>query len=207
MEWNEHLQYANWAHVMVCVLAAYFIGCFTTGYYLVRVWKGEDIRSMGSGSAGAKNVGRVLGAPGFVLTVLGDLFKGMLAVWLARKLSNDDLAVALAVPAVVAGHLWPAQLKFRGGKGVTTSLGALLIFDFRLALTFAALFGVIFIFTRKSLLPAMFAFLCLPAACWYFTEDNASIGAIAALSAAILFAHRKNLEEEFGTLKSESPKI
>ena len=207
MDWNEHLQFANWSRVMVCVAAAYFIGCFTTGYYLVRVKTGQDIRSMGSGSAGAKNVGRVLGPPGFVLTVLGDLFKGMLAVWLARKLSNDDLSVALAVPAVVAGHLWPAQLKFRGGKGVTTSLGALLILDFRLALTFVALFGVIFIFARKSLLPAMFAFLCMPAACWYFTQDDIRIGAVAALSAAILFAHRKNLEEEFDRLKSESPKI
>ena len=207
MEWNEHLQLANWLRAGACAFGAYVIGCFVTGYYLVRWRMGQDVREMGSGSAGARNVGRVLGKAGFFITVLGDFIKGALAVWLARKLSNDDFSAALAVPAVVAGHLWPAQLKFRGGKGVTTSLGALLVFDYRLALTFAVLFGIIFVFTRRTLLPAMFAFVCLPAACWFFAQSGFVIGAIAVLSAAVLFAHRKNLAEAFFALKSESPKL
>lgn len=207
MEWTEHLQLVNWPRAMSCAAAAYFLGCFTTGYYLVRAWMHRDIREMGSGSAGAKNVGRFLGKQGFMLTVLGDFMKGVLAVWLARKLSIDNFCAALAVAAVVAGHLWPAQLKFRGGKGITTSLGALLFFDYRLALTFAALFAASFVFARKTLLPAMFAFVCLPAAAWFFTHDGLTTTAIAALSAAILFAHRRNLTEEFITLKSEPPKI
>lgn len=198
---NEHLQLANWLRAAVCASGAYLIGCFITGYYLVRARTGRDVRETGSGSAGARNVGRVLGRTGFLLTVLGDFAKGALAVWLARKLSNDNFSAALAVPAVVAGHLWPAQLKFRGGKGVTTSLAALLVFDYRLALTFAALFVVLFVFARKSLLPAMFAFLCLPAAGWFFAQSHPAIGAIAALSAAVLFAHRKNLAEEFHRVK------
>lgn len=208
MEWNEHLQSANWPGAIACAVGAYFIGCFTTGYYLVRLRTGQDVRETGSGSAGARNVGRLLGKSGFFLTVLGDFAKGALAVWLAREFVRENFAAALAVPAVVAGHLWPAQLKFRGGKGVTTSLGALLVFDYRLALTFAVLFAAIFVFARKTLLPAMFAFICLPAACWLFSRDNFATGAIAILSAAILFAHRKNLGEEFiSGLKSEPPKI
>jgi acyl phosphate:glycerol-3-phosphate acyltransferase len=139
--------------------------------------------------------------------MLGDFIKGALAVWLARKFSSDDFAAALAVPAVVAGHLWPVQLKFRGGKGVITSLGALLVFDYRLALTFAALFAVIFVFSRKTLLPAMFAFLCLPAVCWFLAHNDFATGAMAVMAAAILFAHRKNLSEEFNALKSEPPKL
>ena len=207
MEWNEHLQMAISLRAIACAAGAYVIGCFTTGYYLVRARTGKDIREMGSGSAGARNVGRFLGKPGFFLTVLGDFAKGALAVWLVRKFSTDDFSAALAVPAVVAGHLWPAQLKFRGGKGVTTSLGALLVFDFRLAFTLAILFAVIFVFARKTLLPAMFAFLCLPAACWFFGQSDFTIGAMAVLSAAILFAHRKNLGEEFSALKSQQPKL
>lgn len=207
MQWNEHLQSANWAGAIVFALGAYFIGCFTTGYYLVRLRTGQDVRETGSGSAGATNVGRILGKSGFLLTVLGDFAKGSLAVWLAREFVHEDVATALAVPAVVAGHLWPAQLKFRGGKGVATSLGALLVFDYPLALTFAVLFSVIFVFARRTLLPAMFAFVCLPAACWFFTRDNFATGAIAFSSAAILLAHRKNLTGEFITLKSEPPKI
>lgn len=207
MEWNEHLQLANWLRAGAWAAGAYVIGCLVTGYYLVRLRTGKDLRETGSGSAGARNVGRVLGKGGFFLTVLGDFVKGVLAVWLTRTLSHDDFSTALAVPAVVAGHLWPAQLKFRGGKGVTTSLGALLVFDYRLAITFAVLFGIIFVFTRRSLFPAMFAFLCLPAACWFFAQSGFVIAAMAALSAAVLFAHRKNLSEAFIALKSEPPKI
>lgn len=207
MDWNQHVQLANSLRAIACALTAYFIGCFTTGYYLVRWRTGQDIRESGSGSAGARNVGRRLGKSAFFLTVLGDFAKGVLAVWLVGRMSHDDFSAALAVPAVVAGHLWPAQLWFRGGKGVTTSLGALLVFDWRLAVTFALLFGVIFVFARRTLFPAMFAFLCLPAACWFFAQSNFAIGAIAALSAAILFAHRRNLGEELSGLKSEPPKL
>jgi glycerol-3-phosphate acyltransferase PlsY len=189
------------------MVAAYLIGCFTTGYYLVRAWTGKDIREIGSGSTGARNVGRILGKPGFILTVVGDLAKGALAVWLARVLSHDEFSAALAVPAVVAGHLWPVQLRFHGGKGIATSFSALLVFDYRLALTMLVLFGIIFVFARKTLLPAMFAFVCLPAVCWFFIRDNFTIGVTAALSFAILFAHRRNLGEEFSALKSESPKL
>jgi acyl phosphate:glycerol-3-phosphate acyltransferase len=207
MEWNEHLQLAIWLRAIAWVFGAYFIGCFATGYYLVRARTRQDIRELGSGSTGARNVGRILGKSGFILTVAGDFLKGCLAVWLARKFSNDDFYAALAVPAVVAGHLWPAQLRFHGGKGVVTSLGALLVFDYRLALTFPVLFAVAFVFTRKTLLPAMFAFVCLPAVCWFFTQNNFTTVGMAVLSATILFAHRKNLGEEFSALKSEPPKI
>ena len=207
MEWNEHLQLAGWFRAAACASGAYLIGCFTTGYYLVRARMGKDIREMGSGTAGARNAGRILGKSGFFLTVLGDFGKGLLAVWLARKFSGDVFVTALSVPAVVAGHLWPVQLKFRGGKGVATSLGALLVFDFRLALTFAAVFAAIFIFARKTLLPAMFAFLCMPVACWYFEQNDFTLGAITILTASILFAHRRNLAEEFVTLKTEPPNI
>ncbi|MGH7942485.1 MAG: glycerol-3-phosphate acyltransferase [Limisphaerales bacterium] len=207
IDWNQHLAWANWLRSAACVAVAYVIGSFTTGYYLVRLRTHKDIRELGSGSAGARNVGRILGKAGFILTVLGDFAKGALAVWLAQWCSPGDFTPALAVAAVVAGHLWPLQLRFRGGKGITTSLGALLVFDYRLALTLAALFAVIFVFTRKSLLPTMFAFICLPIVCWFFIRDNFTIAVTTVLSAAILFAHRRNLGEEFSALKSEPPKL
>jgi glycerol-3-phosphate acyltransferase PlsY len=207
MEFVQHLELVNWPRAGACAAAAYFIGCFTTGYYLVRARTGKDIREMGSGSAGARNVGRFLGKSGFWLTTAGDIFKGLLAVCLARQMAGNVFCTAVAVVAVVAGHLWPAQLKFHGGKGVSTSFGALLMFDYHVALTITALFAVFVIITRKTLLPAMFAFICLPAACWFFTRSDLATFAMALLSAAILFAHRKNLAEEFIALKSEQPKI
>lgn len=207
MQWNEHLQLADWLQAAACASGAYLIGCFTTGYYLVRARTGRDVRETGSGSAGARNVARILGKSGFLLTVAADFAKGALAVWLAGEFSHGDFSAALAAPAVVAGHLWPAQLKFRGGKGVATSLGALLVFDYHLALTFAVAFAAVFVFARKTLLPAMFGFVCLPVACCFLAKGNLAIAAIAALAAAILFAHRKNLGEELSALKSEPPKL
>src|SRR5574339_339768 len=120
---------------MLVILVAYALGCFTAGYYLVRWWTGEDVRYSGSGSSGATNVGRVLGRPGFLFTLLLDLTKGCLAVWLAEYLRLRPTTAVLSMLAVVAGHIWPLQLRFRGGKGVATGLGALLVLEPEFALS------------------------------------------------------------------------
>ena len=141
MAWIEHLPSANWLQATGSVLGAYLLGCFAIGYYLVRARTGRDIREIGSGGTGARNAGRILGKSGFTLTALGDLSKGALAVWFAAEFaSHNRTAMALAMLAVVVGHIWPAQLHFRGGKGVATSFGALLMFDYRVALTILVLF-------------------------------------------------------------------
>ena len=200
MAWVEQLQSVNWFQATGCVLGAYLLGCLATGYHLVRARTGRDIRDLGSGSTGARNVGRVLGKSGFGLTVLGDFGKGALAVGSAQAWTHDHSLAALAMLAVVAGHIWPATLRFRGGKGASTSLGALLAWDYRLALTFAALFLAGFILTRKSVLPGMFAFACLPlAGCWFDPGSRAAV-LLVVLSAMILFAHRRNFIEEFAVL-------
>src|SRR5213082_212511 len=124
-----------YAKETLVMLLGYALGCFTSGYYLVRWRTGDDIRWLGSGSVGATNVGRVLGRPGFFLTVLCDFFKGLFAVWLARYFQLNPTGTVLAMVAVAIGHIWPAQLWFHGGKGVATSLGALLMFDYSIAFT------------------------------------------------------------------------
>ena len=215
MTWIEHLQSANWFQATGSVLGAYLLGCFATGYYLVRARTGKDIREIESGSTGARNVGRVLGKPGFVLTVFGDFGKGALAVWGAWEWTNNHHLAAVAMLAVVAGQIWPAQLRFRGGKGVAASLGALLVFDYRMALTFAVLFLAGFVVMRKTVFPAMFAFACLPLASLWFNRDGLTATLAAVLSAMILFAHWRNIGEEIAALsarhgvvpKPESPKL
>jgi len=215
MDWMQQLQSANWHRVTGCALEAYVLGCFATGYYLVRARTGKDLRAMESGAIGARNAGRVLGKAGFAITLLGDFAKGALAVWIAREWTGDNRLVLIALLAVVFGHLWPVQLRCHGGKGVATSLGALLVFDYRVALMWPVLFLGGFAFMRKSLLPAMFAFACLPMVAWYFDHDNFAVALLALLVAMILFAHRRNLTEEFTALaarrtaaaKPEQPKL
>jgi glycerol-3-phosphate acyltransferase PlsY len=196
MPWIEQLQSANWREGSCIFFGAYILGCFTTGYYLVRWRKGRDIRDLGSGNVGAKNVGRSLGWLGFLVTLIGDSSKGAFAVWAARRFAHDDIMAAVAMLAVVAGHVWPTQLRFRGGKGVATSLGALFIYDYHLAAAFALFFAIALVILRKWVLPGLFAFAVLPFASLYLGHDPAKIFMVCLLSGLVLIAHRKNLLEE-----------
>lgn len=200
MDWIQQLQSANWHQLTGCVLEAYLLGCFATGYYFVRARTGKDLRTIESGSIGARNAGRVLGRTGFMVTLLGDFGKGALAVWIAQTWTGNNHLALCALLAVVFGHLWPVQLWFQGGKGVATSLGALLLFDYRVALMFPVLFLIGFVLMRKTLLPAMFAFACLPMVAWFFNCDNFTVSLLTVLVVLILFAHRRNLTEEFAEL-------
>src|ERR1043166_1887013 len=122
MAWVEQLQSANWSELTVCALGAYVLGCFTTGYYLVRALKGRDIRDVDSGSVGARNVSGVLGKTGFVLTALGDVGKGVLAVWATLHLTGNGRLAAVAMLGVTVGHIWRAQLRF-GGRSEERRVG------------------------------------------------------------------------------------
>ncbi len=212
MPWMEQLQAANRAQAGWIALGAYTLGCLATGYYLVRWRTGLDLRQLGSGSLGATNTGRILGTAGFLTALTGDVAKGAFAVWLAGHFTKDLLLVALAMLAVVVGHVWPAQLRFRGGKGVATSLGALMIYDFQLALAFGILFAVGLVIVRKVVLAGLLAFACLPLLSMYWRTDAgpqadaARTLALFTLAAIVLVAHRKNLVSE-GCRLFEHPDI
>jgi glycerol-3-phosphate acyltransferase PlsY len=186
-----------------CALVAYVLGCIATGYYLVRLRTGKDVRTMESGNIGARNVGRILGWPGFLLTFLGDLAKGALAVLLARGLSRSDpLATSAAVVGALAGHLWPAQLGFRGGKGVSTGLGAVLVFDVRLAIPLAAAVLVGFVLTRRSVPAGMVMFASLPPAVWWLRHDPWVAALFGIAVVMIVAAHRSNLARDFAAFRA-----
>jgi len=196
----EQLESVSWGWAAACGVGAYLLGCLSTGYYFYRARTGRDIRDFESGATGARNVGRASGRAGFVITVLGDFGKGALAVWAARKLCANDFAAMLSLLAVVAGHIWPMQLRFRGGKGVATSLGGLLVLDWRLAVTYGVIFLCLVLIVRRTILPGLFVYLCLPFAAHAFDHDPVKTTLIALLSAGVLFAHRQNLVEEIPAL-------
>jgi glycerol-3-phosphate acyltransferase PlsY len=181
--------------VAAILAACYLLGCFCTGYYLVRSRLGRDIRETGSGAAGARNAGRSLGWQGFVLTLAGDCAKGAFAVWAVRHFTGDQKLAGLAMLAVVAGHVWPLQLGLRGGKGASTALGALLAFDFTLTATMLAVLAVLYGLTRKTTASGLIAYALLPLAGLFFGRPAWEVATLAALSALVLVAHRTNLAE------------
>ena len=180
------------------VLAAYALGCLNTGYYLVRWKTGRDLRQSGSGNAGAKNAGRVLGPRGFAVSFLGDIVKGALAVWGAQQAGFATPAQALVLLAVIAGHVWPVQLGWRGGKGMSTSFGALLFFDPLIAGVLFALCVLLLAFTRRFTPSALGAYALSPLVAALLGGDLAAIATLFVFASMVLFAHRDNLRVEFG---------
>ena len=96
----------------------YLLGSFPSGVVVVRFWKGQDLRTLGSGHTGGRNVRRVAGLGPAILAVLGDAAKALLAVKLAELFGPAPWAVAVAATAAVAGHCWPLYTRFQGGMGL-----------------------------------------------------------------------------------------
>jgi len=112
---------------LVVAVIAYLLGSIPFGYLLVKISEGRDIRSAGSGNIGAANVSRVMGRGAGGVTLLLDAGKGFLAVWIAARIGENSInCISIAAVMAVVGHMFPVWLKFKGGKGVATGVGAFL---------------------------------------------------------------------------------
>jgi glycerol-3-phosphate acyltransferase PlsY len=198
MWWNRFSNQSVWLTPddLVVIFACYVVGCFTAGYYLVNLRTGEDIRTKGSGTVGARNVGRALGPVGFIITFLLDFLKGALAVWLTRHFHLGPWGTVFAILALVIGHIWPAQLRFRGGKGIAPSLGALIVYDPFLVFGMTAFFLVAWMWLRRFTLSGIMAFSAAPLLIFAGEPPMVKVVGISILAGLILIAHRKNLREE-----------
>jgi len=185
------------------VIAAYLCGSIPFGYLLGRI-KGIDIRKKGSGNIGATNLTRVLGRPWGVACFILDFLKGLVPVliipWLYTH-SHPLLPVAVA-GAAIAGHIWPVFLWFRGGKGVATSLGALVAVHPQstpLAVLAAAVtWGIVFLFTRYVSVASLAAAVALPVTAAVIMLANGRfnwvvLGLLAAVAVVLILRHRSNI--------------
>jgi acyl phosphate:glycerol-3-phosphate acyltransferase len=194
------------AMMVLLVLASYILGCFTAAYYLVRLRTGQDIRTLGSGTVGARNAGRTLGRAGFAATFALDVAKGALAVGIAQAFRAAPWVVMLAAVAVVAGHIWPAQLKFHGGKGLATALGAMLVYDYRVVVVVVIMGLLMYVVLRKVTLSLLAAIVLTPAVLFGLGWPAISWAGLLALAVLILVAHRKNLRVQLGELRPYTEK-
>ncbi|RXJ03933.1 glycerol-3-phosphate 1-O-acyltransferase [Anaerobacillus alkaliphilus] len=112
-------------NIFISVLVGYLLGSISFSYVFGQKLKKLDIRQHGSGNAGATNTLRVLGVGPAIGVLLLDALKGIVAVLLALYLAGEGLAPALAGLAAIIGHNWPIFLRFKGGKGVATTIGVL----------------------------------------------------------------------------------
>ena len=179
------------------VLLSYALGGFSTGYYLVRLRTGQDIRRLGSGTAGSRNVARTVGLAAGAMTLAGDAAKGALAAGAAVIFGLESWAVPLVMAAVVAGHIWPVQLGFRGGKGLATVMGAVLVFDYLLVLVAYAVAAITLRLTRQITVGGLVAVLLTPLIAALTGHTRTDVIGLSLLAVLILFAHRQNIQSIF----------
>lgn len=177
----------------------------STGYHLVRWITGDDVRQGGSGSSGARNVGRALGRWGFVATMAGDIAKGAAAPAAVRLAGGTPACVGIAGVAVVAGHVWPVYLGFHGGRGLTTAFGAGLALEPRAAgaaLGIAAgLAPVVHGLTAAGIAGTFSA----PLVAIAMRRDPPRIAAMAGIAAIVGVGHRSHIRR-FAAARTTWPK-
>ena len=197
---------------LISIPLAYLLGSIPFGYLLVRIFRKQDIRATGSGNIGATNVVRS-GAKGLgIATLLLDCGKAFAAVKIAQHHApgNYDLAVAAAVAAIL-GHVFPAWLGFRGGKGVASALGVFLALSWPAGLIVFGVFIVIFAISRYVSLASIIASALLPpvALCFIHQRTPGVIAGLIFIPVLIIVKHNANIrrllagtENRFGSKKA-----
>lgn len=187
--------------LIISLAISYLLGSIPFGYLLVRVFRGEDVRLSGSGNIGATNVSRKSPALG-ALTLLLDAAKGYAAVQFAAMYwhfgTTDNrrlLIMAASALLAVLGHMFPVWLKFRGGKGVATALGAFLRFAPLAVLVAVGIFILTVAISRRISLGSIITAALFPSTVWSLrmSRDPAVLALIGATALLIIFRHYQNI--------------
>jgi glycerol-3-phosphate acyltransferase PlsY len=188
---------------LLIAAAAYLLGSIPTGYLLVRLFRHQDIRSVGSGNIGATNVlrsgGKGLGAATFIL----DMLKGSGSVYLGALLAASFMPFtpvrnfeALAALFAVLGHMFPVWLGFRGGKGVATSFGVFLVAAPWAALAAITVFALVFLASRYVSLASILGAASFPVFAWFLVHGPRPAFFIAvqiAVALLVIVKHHQNI--------------
>jgi glycerol-3-phosphate acyltransferase PlsY len=183
--------------IPLAVLAiAYLLGAIPFGYLLVKWKTGADVRAAGSGNIGATNVMRTTGRAAGVVTLLLDIAKGYAAVWMAGRLTGQDvLWMSAAALAVMAGHAYPVFLGFRGGKAVASFVGAFLCLTPWAVAVETIIFVVVVIWTRHISMGSVVGAATLPLSVWLVMQAPwPAVMASAVAGAFVIYRHSSNIK-------------
>lgn len=177
---------------LLATILAYLLGSVSFGM-LIAGWRGVNLREHGSGNTGSTNVLRVIGKREAVLTLVGDVLKGTVAVGVARFLTDDPIGHALAAFAAIVGHNFPLYYRFKGGKGVATTFGALFGYMPWVAMALVLVWGAAVWMTHISSVGALSVSVALPLLSFWLFEDpvHRLFGVAAALM--MLIRHKDNV--------------
>ncbi len=185
---------------LLALILSYLIGSITTGD-IVAHFKKVDLRGQGSGSIGATNAFRAMGPFYAVIVLLGDAFKGIIAVLFGRLLVGTiggfDFAVLAGIAAII-GHNWPIYTGFRGGKGIATSLGVIIGLTSKSLLILLPTWIIIFVASGYVSLASIMAAISYPISVYiYYGGDYYKFGFALAIAVLAVFRHKSNLQRLF----------
>lgn len=183
--------------VILLILLGYTLGSIPFGLIISKKVKHIDVRQAGSGNIGATNVGRLAGKKWGLLTLFCDINKGIipsgLALFVLRGEVKAELWVSLVALATFLGHLYPIYLKFRGGKGVATALGVLVVLIPWAALSAIPVFIITVWISGYVSVASLTAAAAMPLLSWFLSHSKTYTFLAAAMAAFIWIKHRDNI--------------
>jgi glycerol-3-phosphate acyltransferase PlsY len=183
---------------IIFAVVSYLIGSVSFAVLVSRAFALPDPRSYGSGNPGATNVLRTGKKAAAALTLLGDCFKGWLAVFLAQRFADPgvtDMSMALSAVAVTVGHMYPVFFRFQGGKGVSTALGVLIALNVYIAAGAVATWVIIAFFFRISSLAGLVAALFAPfCALLLYNAEHPFLWSLVVVAVLLFWRHRTNIQ-------------
>ena len=179
------------AYVIAAVIA-YLLGSVSVSVILTKLVFHNDVRSQGSGNAGATNVARVFGMGAGVITLLGDVAKTVIAMLLGKWLGGET-GLAIAGAACLIGHCWPVYFRFKGGKGVSVGAAVGAMIDWRVILILVAVFFITFAICRIVSVCSMACAVALPVSCLVLSVPLPLMLLGIFTGVVVFFMHRGNL--------------
>lgn len=185
---------------LTLLAVAYLLGSIPWSFLIVKLTRGLDVRTVGSGNVGATNVMRTAGKKAGLFALILDLAKGVAAVLVSRRVGAPPEVVACSGAAVVLGHIFPVFLRFRGGKGVATAAGALGALEPRVLLASLVLFAVVVAWKRYVSLGSIVVAAAFPLLLWiaqrfeWEERDPWQLLGSSAIGLIVIAKHRSNIE-------------
>lgn len=179
--------------IILSIVLAYILGSVPSGF-IIGALSGVDVRNTGSGNIGATNVARALGKGLGLLTLLADMAKGYVPIFIAQRLGMSDIAIASVAIAAFLGHLYPVFLRFHGGKGVATAFGALLAIAPAAPAVLAILFAAVVLVSRIVSLGSIGAAVAAPLVLWAFSYAPVFVAMGGFLGVMVIIRHRANIK-------------
>lgn len=179
---------------IIFVMAAYLVGSIPTGIVISRLMGKGDPRKSGSGNIGATNVGRTSGRLAGILTLLGDALKGGVPVFVTFQTMPESLLVSLVGLAAFLGHLFPVYLGFKGGKGVATGLGVMVVICPLATLLSAVVFAIVAAVKRYVSLASIIAAAMLPVFISFFPRGRDFVGMAVVIAVLVIWKHKDNIK-------------